>query len=129
MGRHKLWGLGSALLLAMGWWAIGSGATFAAGSGPVLIMVEETGCRFCLKWEAEIGHTYAQSPEGRFAPIKRVKRTAAEVAGLRPVVFTPTFIVMRNGEEVGRVTGYPGRDYFWPELDEILSSIGFMRGF
>ncbi len=100
-----------------------------AQSGPLLIMVEETGCRFCRKWEAEIGHAYPQSPEGRFAPIKRVKRDAPEVKGLKPVVYTPTFIVMRNGEEVGRVTGYPGRDYFWPELDEILASIGFLRGF
>lgn len=106
----------------------GGTRTAAAASGVELIMVEEVGCRFCRRWDAEIGHAYAKSAEGRFAPLKRVRREAPEVKGLKPVVYTPTFIVMRGGEEIGRVTGYPGRDYFWPELDEILSSIGFMRG-
>lgn len=99
-----------------------------AASGIRLIMVEEPGCRFCRKWDAEIAPGYRKSAEGRFAPLKRVRRGARELDGLAPVVFTPTFIVVRSGEEIGRVTGYPGADYFYPELRPILSVAGFFPG-
>ena len=39
----------------------------------------------------------------------------------RPVVFTPTFILLVDGEEVGRLEGYPGEDFFWGLLGEMLS--------
>jgi len=100
----------------------------AAAPGVRLIMVEEPGCRFCRKWDAEIAPGYRKSAEGRFAPLKRVRRGARELEGLAPVVFTPTFIVMRADEEIGRVTGYPGADYFYPELRPILSVAGFFPG-
>ena len=91
-------------------------------------MVEEPGCRFCRKWSEEIGPGYRKSAEGRFAPLKRVQRGADEIKGLAPVVFTPTFVVMRSGEELGRITGYPGADYFYTELRPILASAGFFPG-
>lgn len=84
----------------------------AAGSDIRLVMVEEKGCRFCKLWDAEIGRAYPKSAEGRFAPLKRVRRGAPEIRGFNPVVYTPTFIVVRSGEEIGRITGYPGRDWF-----------------
>lgn len=103
--------------------------SFAAGSDIRLVMVEEKGCRFCKKWDAEIGRAYPKSAEGRFAPLKRVRRGAADIKGFNPVVYTPTFIVVRSGEEVGRITGYPGQDYFWSELTPILSAAGFVPSF
>jgi thioredoxin-related protein len=113
-----------ALLLAA---IVGPAGPSAAVAGPEvrLIMVEEPGCRFCKRWEADIGGSYARSSEGRFAPLKRVRRGASEIAGLAPVVYTPTFIVVRADQEVGRITGYPGPEYFWVELDPILSSAGY----
>ena len=93
-----------------------------------LVMVEEIGCRFCRKWDAEIAPGYRKTAEGRFAPLKRVQRGAAEIAGLAPVVFTPTFVVMRAGEELGRITGYPGADYFYEELRPILATAGLFPG-
>ncbi|MGE0024683.1 MAG: thioredoxin [Hyphomicrobium sp.] len=97
----------------------------AASSGLRLVMVEERGCRFCLKWNAEIAPGYPKSAEGRFAPLQRVRRGAPEIKDLAPVVYTPTFVVMRGGEELGRITGYPGADYFYGELRPILSAAGF----
>jgi hypothetical protein len=34
--------------------------------------------------------------------------------------YTPTFVVVSNGEEVGRIEGYPGEDFFWGLLGRIL---------
>lgn len=104
-------------------------ASHANAAGIRLVMVEAPGCRFCIKWHAEIGKGYGRTEEGRFAPLKRVGRGARELAGLAPVVFTPTFILMRSGEEVGRITGYPGADYFYSELRPLIAAAGFFPGF
>ncbi len=124
--------LGMGLILAG--LCFGGGASQGAPpavSGVRLIMVEEAGCRFCRKWDAEIAPGYARSAEGRFAPLERVHRGAPELRGLAPIVFTPTFVVVRSGsgEEVGRIVGYPGADYFYGELTPILSVAGFLPGF
>lgn len=116
----------SVLLIAAGLGFAARDRLDAAGSGIRLIMVEEKGCRFCLKWNAEIGPAYSKSAEGRFAPLKRVRRGAPDIRGFNPVVYTPTFIVVRSGEEIGRITGYPGQDYFWSELMPILAAAGFV---
>lgn len=91
-----------------------------------LLMVEAEGCRFCAKWNLEIGPAYANSREGQFAPLVRVGRDSPELNGLKPVIYTPTFIVMRGLNEVGRLAGYPGRDYFWEEFREVLAPAGFV---
>lgn len=114
------------LLLMMGWALAGlSAVTARSADGIRLIMVEEPGCRFCRQWDAEIAPGYRKSPEGRFAPLKRVRRGSPELKGLAPIPYTPTFIVMRDSEELGRITGYPGADYFYEELRPLLSRIGF----
>jgi hypothetical protein len=91
-----------------------------------VIMMEEPGCRYCAAWDRDVGHRYATTPEGVFAPLVRVRRGAPELAQLiKPATYTPTFIVMNGDKEVGRITGYPGEGYFWEELKEILTGIGF----
>jgi hypothetical protein len=98
------------------------------GDGVRLIMVEEPGCHFCRKWNSEIGPGYRKTPEGRFAPLKRVQRGAKEIQSMAPIVYTPTFVVVRSGEELGRIAGYPGADYFYSELRPILATAGFFPG-
>jgi hypothetical protein len=88
-------------------------------------MVEEPGCRFCAKWDSEIGFRYSSSAYGKFAPLKRVRRDAAELVGLKSATYTPTFIVLNDGAEAGRITGYPGARYFWKELQILLIPLGF----
>ena len=100
----------------------------ASPDGLSLIMVDEPGCVYCRKWEAEIGGGYARSAEGRFAPLVKVRRKSRELSGFNPIIYTPTFILVRRGEELGRITGYPGREYFYPELDTLLTSAGFAPG-
>lgn len=116
-------------LFVLGLGAMGpAGYDVRSADGIRLIMVEEAGCRFCRAWEAEIGSGYRKSAEGRFAPLKRVTRGAPEIKSFAPVVYTPTFIVVRSNEELGRITGYPGADYFYGELRPILAVAGFFPG-
>ena len=37
-----------------------------------LIMVEETYCEWCERWNEEIGVIYDKTPEGKRAPLRRV---------------------------------------------------------
>ncbi len=94
-----------------------------------LVMVEEPGCPWCAKWERELGAIYPKTPEGRFAPLRKVQlhdlRQTGGPASLgialeRPVVFTPTFLLMEDGVELARIQGYPGEDFFWGLLERIL---------
>ena len=130
VSRRRLGQLaGQVIVTAMALWTgmcVISASEAADGSEPVrLIMVEAQGCRFCAQWHADIGPAYANSLEGKFAPLVRVGRDAVELQGLAPVTYTPTFIVMRGAKETGRIAGYPGKDYFWDELREVLVPAGF----
>ncbi len=124
-GPALLWA--AVLLAGVGAMAANRDAVHST-DGVRLIMVEEPGCRFCRQWDMEIGGGYRKTAEGRFAPLKRVRREDPAIKGLAPVVYTPTFVVMRSGEELGRITGYPGADYFYSELRPILAAAGFFPG-
>jgi len=50
----------------------------------------------------------------------------AHSAGIRlvaPVVASPTFVLADNGREIGRIVGYPGADFFWGLLGQLLSKL------
>jgi hypothetical protein len=88
-----------------------------------LIMLEEPGCGWCRLWLNEIGPGYPKTDEGRYAPLRRLRRADLPVAGVTlrsPVVSTPTFVLVENKREVGRITGYPGADFFYGLLGELL---------
>ncbi|WP_372674759.1 thioredoxin family protein [Aquicoccus sp.] len=88
-----------------------------------LIMVEQKGCSHCIAWKDTIGPIYPKSPEGEFAPLRVVDIREGAPDGVRydrPVTFTPTFILVEDGTEIGRIEGYPGEDFFWSLLDMLL---------
>jgi hypothetical protein len=89
-----------------------------------LIMVDDPACHYCRRWNREVGNGYARTAEGRAAPLRRVGRDAEVLSNFAPVIYTPTFILVRGGREVGRITGYPGQLYFWEELSALMSSAG-----
>lgn len=88
-----------------------------------LIMVDQEGCPYCRAWEAKIGPIYPKTPEGKFAPL-RVQNihdgAPNDIKYARGVSFTPTFILIENQEEVARIEGYPGEDFFWWMLEKML---------
>lgn len=98
----------------------------AGPTGVRLFMVEDVGCPYCAKWDREVGVAYAKSAEGRFAPLVRRYRRDPEIAFLKDIVYSPTFVVVQDGTEIGRITGYPAADFFWPMLVDILVKAGFV---
>ena len=86
-------------------------------------MVEQSGCIYCERWDAEIGPAYPKTAEGKFAPLIRANLREGPPEGItyaRRLLFTPTFVLVNNGEEQARIEGYPGEDFFWPLLTRLL---------
>jgi hypothetical protein len=110
-------------------WALALGlGTLAAVPGiaraeMVLLMFEEPGCVWCRRWTEEVGGEYPVTPEGQVAPLRRVQLRDPLPQGITLVSqprFTPTFVVLQDGTEIGRIEGYPGEDFFWGLLGRIL---------
>lgn len=122
MLARLLSGFGS--LVAAIWLA---GPVAAAQPELRLVMVEQPGCTYCLRWHEEIGPIYGKTPEGAAAPLERVRLHAPTPEGVSfdsPPVFTPTFVLVRDGAEVARIEGYPGEDFFWGLLGQMLEANG-----
>ncbi|MEL7280690.1 MAG: hypothetical protein AAFY35_07115 [Pseudomonadota bacterium] len=93
-----------------------------ATADTVLLMAEEDGCHWCAKWTEEIAHIYPKTAEGRTAPLRRydLHSETPDVTFDRRVLYTPTFILVQDGREVGRIEGYPGEDFFWALLTQMF---------
>ena len=98
----------------------------SVGKGEIrLVMVEEHGCPYCRAWIRDVGNYYHKTSEGKFAPLVRVNKKAAKKRFSLTINFTPTFVIVKDGKEVGRLIGYIDDSFFWPKLDEILSKSGY----
>ena len=95
----------------------------------MLVMAEEDGCYWCAKWNEEVGGEYPITAEGRAAPLRRIDIHGDPPDGMTftdRLVFTPTFVLMQDGQEVSRLEGYPGEDFFWPLLQQMLNNAGIV---
>ncbi len=91
-----------------------------------LIMFQAEGCSYCERWHEEIGIIYDKTDEAQTLPIRMVDIDDPRPDDLKPIkgiVYTPTFVVLDQGREVGRIIGYPGEEFFWPRLGEIIKKI------
>lgn len=91
-----------------------------------LLMFEEIGCEWCARWDEEVGVVYDKTPEGRRAPLKRVMIHQPLPDGVtlsKPATYTPSFVLIQDGREIGRITGYPGEDFFWGYLAELIGKL------
>ncbi len=91
-----------------------------------LVMFESAGCEWCEAWNAEIGVVYNKTSEAKIVPLRRVDiddDRPADLINLDGLMYTPTFVIINDGHEVGRIIGYPGEDFFWQLLNEIIEKI------
>ena len=81
-----------------------------------LVMVTSDHCPFCQAWERDIGVIYEKSPYAPSLPLKRVDIGSAMPEGVAlqsPVLGTPTFLIIQNGQEIDRKRGYGNAEMFW----------------
>lgn len=95
-----------------------------------LVMVAREGCLYCAQWDREIAPIYAKTEQGDRAPLRRVDKhdLPDDVTFASRPVFTPTFVLVEDGQELGRIEGYAGDEFFWFILDELLDEHGIEAG-
>lgn len=95
-----------------------------------LIIVEQPGCYTCKQWNAEIAGIYPKTEAGQFAPLRRaqLREKPDDVTYARRVNFTPTFILVEDGAEIARLEGYPGEDFFWWHVENMLTEHAGFKG-
>jgi hypothetical protein len=96
-----------------------------AGAAEMLMLVQP-GCPWCARFDVEIAPTWPNTPEGMRAPLRRVDITAPwpeDLAGISAERFTPTFILLDEGREVARLRGYPGDQFFWYLVNDMLAKL------
>ena len=112
--------LALALLFAAPWSAPGS------AQAAELVMFEALGCPWCTAWDAAVGIIYHKTAEGRTAPLRRLDigdPRPPELAALPDIIYTPTFVLMDGGREIGRIVGYSGEDHFWGLFGVMLARL------
>lgn len=91
-----------------------------------LIMTDHRACRYCAQFHREVGKEFPQTEAGKIAPLRRVsrlKKWPADLAGITPAYHTPVFILVEDGQEIGRFAGYVGEQTFWQQLNPLLAKL------
>ncbi|MCS6855180.1 MAG: hypothetical protein NZ523_10580 [Elioraea sp.] len=98
-----------------------------AEGGAALVMLERHDCPYCRRWLREVGPAWQASDLGRRAPLRRVDigrgPLPPDLAFLRAAVFTPTFVLVKDGREIGRIVGYQGEALFWQAAEALVRKL------
>jgi thioredoxin-related protein len=95
-------------------------------SASELVMFEQGGCAWCAKFDREVAPVYEKTDEARVLPLRRIDVRQQNKAGIElagRVLYTPTFVVVDNGREIGRITGYTSDQSFWGLLDGFIGKL------
>lgn len=97
----------------------------ASGHAAELLMFELPACAPCLLFESQIGRIYDKTEEGRLAPLHRLPFGAPppEFRYVRAPTVAPSFVLVDNGRELGRIEGYSSDELFWMSLSTRLDQL------
>ena len=84
-------------------------------------MIGDTGCPYCARFEREVAPGYRASDDGKLVPLVRRDRHDADIAFIPKVVYSPTFVMLIRGREIGRIVGYGGADIFWMQVAGLIA--------
>ncbi|MBL8883837.1 MAG: thioredoxin fold domain-containing protein [Hyphomicrobium sp.] len=100
-------------------------APIPANGNMELVVMEAPGCVYCTLFRRDVLPAYTASPRGKDLPIRFVdiNDEAASAIGIDyPVDIVPTFVVLKNNKEVGRIPGYTGPEFFFHTINYLLST-------
>jgi len=97
-----------------------SADTGASSDSPVLIYIYSPECNACRQFDREVGPIYDKTDESLALPLERVlindwqasRHQLVECASA-DVIGTPTFLQIRDCQELDRITGYSDAELFW----------------
>ena len=90
-----------------------------------LIVFEHPDCIYCAVFRRDVAPSYQRSAPAAEAPLRYIDIAKSDIGALRlkeGIDMVPTAVLMKNGEEVGRISGYWGREGFFKMLAHIRST-------
>jgi thioredoxin-related protein len=93
-------------------------------TGLEMLVFERQPCTYCELFRQEILPRYSGSPPAARAPMRfvNIDHVDLEALGLRTRLTTiPTAVLMKNGTEIDRITGYTGPETFFQVVQRLLS--------
>jgi thioredoxin-related protein len=88
-----------------------------------LIAFEVQGCAYCPVFRRDVAPSYATSRAGKVAPLRYVDLNDAAATSFElsaPITIVPTLVLVKDGAEIGRISGYVGRESVYRLLDPLL---------
>ena len=88
-----------------------------------LVYVFSDHCVFCKAWERDVERLYGDTEYAKKAPLYKIDISLfsehfTDVA--KNVSVTPTFILMSENDEIGRIVGYQNSDMFFWALSKYI---------
>ena len=106
------------------------GTSVFSAPEPGLLLAERENQPCQIRWQRLILATGARnrilSVAGAESVLYLRTRGDAEISHLKKIVYSPTFVMLAYGEEVGRIVGYQGSDLFWMQLEQLAAKAGFV---
>ncbi len=90
-----------------------------------LVVMEAPGCTYCELFRRDVLPSYQASERAKEMPIRflDINDITAEDLGLDTAIdIVPTFVVLKDHKEVGRIPGYMGPEYFFHSINHLISS-------
>ncbi len=90
-----------------------------------LIVMEAPGCTYCELFRRDVLPSYQASERAKDMPIRflDINDAIPEALGLdSDIDIVPTFVVIKNHKEVGRIPGYMGPEYFFHSINHLVST-------
>jgi hypothetical protein len=94
-----------------------------AASAAELVYVEWKDCGYCKIFNRQMAWAYESSAIGKKVPLRRVdilRRWPADLKQVNRPSYTPVFILVQKGREVGRFDGYANPQGFRRNLQRLL---------
>lgn len=91
-----------------------------------LVVYEMPSSAYCRLFRRDVVPAFERSTRARTLPMRFVDLSAegASEAGLdAPVTTVPTVVLLRDGREVGRITGYTGPENFFHLVNHMMGPI------
>jgi thioredoxin-related protein len=99
-------------------------AMAGAAAAAELVMFDAAWCGYCKKFKREVAPTYNSTAAGRIFPLRiiDIDREKPDFSLKEAVRGTPTFVIVAEGMEIARFSGYGGPDHFYGTMEKIVSA-------
>ena len=88
-----------------------------------LVVFETADCDYCLLLRRDVLTEYLRSRRAAEVPVRFVDVESIDLDQLplsQPLTVVPTVVLMSDGYEVGRITGYTGPEHFFHLVSRLL---------